>query len=345
MLNISVIIPHAGGREILRRCLKSLADSASQPLETVIVHNGPVDDVDNDTLSGLENVHVLRYECNLGFAPACNRGVEAAKGDLVFLLNNDATVEPDCLAILAQAFEGNETTGAVQPKIRSLVKRDHFDYSSGAGGEMDRYGFPFARGRVFDTLEIDEGQYNDARQVFWGAGAALMIRRGLYLEAGGLEEPFFAHMEEIDFLWRIQLMGYKVFAFPQAVAWHEGAITIKAGSFRKHYLNHRNSLATLFRNYSFFSVASYLPLRLGLDVVLSLYSLLQRDFVRLFAVVRANCWFWASLPYLISSRKQVQRLRRVPEKEILDRLYSKPIVWQYFIRKKRTWKQLNDPNA
>ncbi len=282
----------------------------------------------------------MRYECNLGFAGACNRGVEAASNELVFLLNNDAVVEPDCLARLAERMSADEDIGAAQPKIRSLILPDKFDYSSAAGGEMDVYGFPFARGRVFDSLETDKGQYEDERRVFWGAGAALMLRKSLYLQCGGLEERFFAHMEEIDLLWRMQLLGSRVIAAPSAVAWHQGAVTIRGGSFRKLYLNHRNSLAMLFRNYSFSSLVRYFPLRLVLDAILSLYSILRGDFVRSGAVFRANCWFWMSLPYLIGSRRRIQRTRRTSETDILERLYRRSVVWQYFVKRKKTWKEL-----
>lgn len=343
MLSVSVIIPHAGGREILKRCLDSLAASEQVILETIIVHNGPVDDVDRGLLTVLENAHVLRYPCNLGFAAACNRGVEAAANDLVFLLNNDAVVEPDCLEKLAEKMSAEPDIGAAQPKIRSLILPEKFDYSSAAGGELDVYGFPFARGRLFDELETDAGQYDDSRQVFWGAGAALMLRRSLYLQCGGLEERFFAHMEEIDLLWRMQLVGCRVLAISSAVAWHQGATTIRAGSFRKLYLNHRNSLAMLFRNYSFSSLVRYFPARLVLDGILSLYSIFQGDIVRFGAVTRANCWFWTSLPYLIGSRRLIQAQRRQPETVILERFYRRSIVWQHFVRRKKTWQELQPP--
>lgn len=340
MLNVSVVIPHAGGREILSECLASLATSKGVRLETIIVNNGPVDDVDDDTLRIVKNVQILRYECNLGFAAACNRGVEVARSDLIFLLNNDAFVEPGTIKVLAERLSQHETAGACQPKIMSLINPDQFDYSSAVGGELDRYGFPFARGRVFETIETDAGQYDDECEIFWGAGAALMIKKDLYLKAGGLDEKFFAHMEEIDLLWRLRLMGYPTLAIPSVRAWHRGAVTIKSGSFRKLYYNHRNSLAMLVRNYSVFSLLKYLPARLILDFATMIWSIYQRDFVRLFAVLCAICWFWKSIPYLIVTRTKAQRLREVSERQILKSLYPKSIAWLYFIEKKRTWQEI-----
>ena len=340
MLSISTIIPHAGGRKILRDCLTSLAKTRGVDLEVIIVDNSQVSDVDEETLSILPSVQNLRYECKLGFAGACNRGVESASGDYIFLLNNDAVVEPDTIKILADKIEQNHQIGACQPKILSLNNSGYFDYSSAAGGELDRYGFPFARGRVFDTIEKDSGQYNEDRQVFWGAGAALMIRRNLYISSGGLEERFFAHMEEIDLLWRIQLMGFQVFSVSNAVVYHRGAVTIRSDSFTKQYLNHRNSIATIFRNYSALNLLRYFPLRVLLDKALLIYSLFRGDFKRFWAVIRAGCWFWLSLPYLIEGRRRVQRLRKVPDVVILERLYPHSIAWQYFIRNRRTWSEL-----
>ncbi len=340
MLNVSVIIPHAGGKEILRDCLNSLKESAGVGLETIIVSNGPVDDVDEELLSIIPDVQILRYECNLGFAGACNRGVEAAKNEFVFLLNNDAVVDPAAVRIIAERMDADDEAGACQPKILSMIKQGYFDYSSAAGGEMDVFGYPFARGRVFDTLEIDKGQYDMEAEVFWGAGAALMLRKSLYRKTGGLAESFFAHMEEIDLLWRLRLIGYKTMAIPQAVVWHRGAVTIKSGSFKKHYLNHRNSLAMLFRNYGTISLFRYMPIRMVLDWILTVYAILSGDFVRARAVFTAKCWFWISLPYLIRDRRQIQKMRTVPDKAIIRSLYSRSVVWQYFVKKKRSWKQL-----
>lgn len=340
MPKISVIIPHAGGAEILQQCLASLGASQGVQFETIIVDNGSPEALKREDCFKYTEVQILHFKCKLGFAAACNRGVEAASGDYVFLLNNDATVEPNTLKTLCDLLDRSPELGACQPKILSLANPGCFDYSSACGGEMDRYGFPFARGRIFETIEQDRGQYNDTREVFWGAGSALMLRKRLYLDAGGLEEPFFAHMEEIDLLWRIQLMGFRVVAHPAAIVSHLGAATIRSGSFTKMYLNQRNSLAMLFRNYGTSSLIKYLPGRLVFDLILLTVSLFQINFERLWSVLRADLWFWTSLPYLVKGRIRVQRLRLTPERIVLNRIYSKSIVWQYFVRKRRTWHEV-----
>ena len=340
MLTVSAIIPHAGGIEILRECLNSLRSVEGIELEVVIVDNGSGENPQDWGVSAFANVQVLRYECKLGFAAACNRGVEASKGEFSFLFNNDAVADPGSIRILAEALADDPMIGAVQPKILSYFDRTRFDYSSACGGLMDSYGVPFARGRIFDSVEEDHGQYDCRAEIFWGAGAALMIRRSLYLEAGGLEEPFFAHMEEIDFLWRLQLMGKRVMVIPEAIVLHRGAVTIRTGSFLKLYLNHRNSLAMLIRNYSFASLIKYFPVRLAMDAVWALFCLIRLDFVKFLAVSRAGIWIWLSLPYLITGRRRVQRLRRVNDNSLKSRIYNGSIAYQYYGRGIRRAKEL-----
>jgi len=342
MNEVSVIIPHAGGREILTECLAGLASSVGVSLETIIVDNGS-DDAE-EVARAFSGVQILRFPCMLGFSVACNKGVEAATAPLVFLLNNDAVVEPDTIRRLVTAMNSDPAIAAVQPKILSYADPQKFDYSSAAGGELDLYGYPFARGRLFDHIESDEGQYDDDRDCFWGAGAALMVRRELYLSAGGLAEIFYAHMEEIDLQWRLHLMGYRVRAIGNCSVRHRGAVTIKSGSFLKLYLNHRNSLALLVRNYSYGSLAKFLPIRLILDGVAAIYAVFCGNFIHSAAILRANCWFFVRFFYLIRLRGAVQRLRVVPDSLIRKKLYNGSVVWDFFYRKRQTWRQLHWKN-
>ena len=339
---VSIIIPHAGGRELLDDCLESLYRTEEVRFETIIIDNCSFEKITDESLKDYPNLRVIRYKQQLGFAGACNRGVEAASGEYIFLLNNDAVVQADTIRLLSRALDDDETVAACQPKILSLLQAGMFDYSSACGGEIDRYGFPFARGRIFDTVEKDSGQYDYGSQIFWGAGTALMIRRDLYISTGGLEEPFFAHMEEIDLQWRLHLMGYRIKVVPIAVVKHIGAATIHSESFAKMYLNHRNSLAMLFRNYSFGSLVRFFPVRMLLELSAIIRSIFCRDFKRSWAVIRAGCWFWLSMPYLIKGRIRTQKLRKLSEREILSRIYPRSIVLQYFLYKRRTFRELKN---
>lgn len=325
---------------MLEQCLTSLLLSQNVDIETIIVENGSYEKINTEQISAYPNVHILHFERKLGFAGACNRGVEAASGKYIFLLNNDAIIEPDTLFILSQAMDNDELVAACQPKILSLRNKKYFDYSSACGGEIDIYGYPFARGRVFDTVEEDNGQYNQSTEIFWGAGAALMIRRDLYEEAGGLEEPYFAHMEEIDLQWRFHLMGFKVMVIPDTKVYHLGAATIGDNSFIKMYLNHRNNLAMVFSNFSTENLVRFLPVRWVLDLVLAVYSIFRLDFKRSLAVICSGLWFLTNLSYLIRCRKRSRKLRRVSEDEILKKIYPRSVVWQYFIRRRKTYTQL-----
>ena len=185
MLRVSAIIPHAGGWDILLKCLTSLYRSRDVEFEAIIVENGSFERIEEEQVRRFPGLRILRFERRLGFAGACNRGAEAAAGKHLFLLNNDAEVEPDTIYILSEALESDNKLAACQPKILSLRNPGRFDYSSACGGEIDVYGFPFARGRLFETIEDDVGQYDDCSEIFWGAGAALMIRRDIFLGSGG----------------------------------------------------------------------------------------------------------------------------------------------------------------
>ena len=325
---------------MLSRCLDALTIASGVSLEIIIVDNGSRPPLDDAVANRYGDVQILHYERQLGFAGACNRGVERAQGKYIFLLNNDAVVEAGALARLVGRMEQNPLVAACQPKLISLQNPGRFDYSSAAGGEMDVFGFPFARGRIFDSVEEDFGQYDDQRAIFWGAGTALLVRRDLYQEAGGLEEMFFAHMEEIDLQWRLQLMGYRVMAYPEAVVHHQGGGTLAEGSFRKLYLNHRNNLAMLIRNYSWQSLALYLPRRAVFDEILLTRSFFTLKLRRMGAVLLAHLWVWLNLPRILRSRRRAQAVRNVGEAEILAGLYRRSIVWDYFIRKRRTWAEL-----
>jgi len=327
---------------MLEQSLTSLFLSQNVDIEAIIVENGSYEKINAEQVSDFSGVQILRFERKLGFAGACNRGVEAASGKYIFLLNNDAVIEPDTLFILSKAMDDDENIAACQPKILSLRNKKYFDYSSACGGVIDIYGFPFARGRVFDTVEEDKGQYDKRADIFWGAGAALMIRRDLYEEAGGLEEPYFAHMEEIDLQWRFHLMGFRVMVIPEAKAYHLGAATIGSDSFLKMYLNHRNNLAMFFSNFSSKNLVRFLPIRWILDFILIVYSIFRLDFKRSWAVIRSGLWFWTNLSYLVRCRKRSRKLRNVSDEEILKKIYPRSVIWQYFIRNRKTYTQLNN---
>lgn len=343
---ISVIIPHAGGAEMLKECLTSLQQNREVEWEAIIVENGSHESPHQWGAQDDPRVQVLHFDQPLGFATSCNRGVQVAKGDVLFLLNNDAVLEPTTLKLLSEPWtkghpSGGDKIAATAPKILSYQDHSRFDYSSAAGGFIDRYGFPFARGRIFDTIEEDKGQYDQPTPIFWGAGCALMIAKDLYLQAGGLEETFFAHMEEIDLLWRLRLMGYQVWSLPHSRVYHRGAATIRQGSFVKLYLNFRNSLLMLLRNWGWSELIRVLPIRLIIDLGGGIKSLLTGRIKTFGAIVKAWGWVLTHIPFVLKSRKQIQELRRLSDREIKSLILPRSIAWEYYIKGKRTFSELN----
>lgn len=329
---VSIIIPHFNGREILHTCLKSLKRTAYSNKEVILVNNASTDDSAEGIEEVYEGIKVVNNERNLGYAGGCNSGLEYARGDYVLFLNNDTSFEPDWLAKMIEACEHDSQIAACQPKILSLSDPNTFDYAGAAGGLIDRFGYPFARGRIFFTLEKDENQYDNGGDVFWASGTALLIRKSVLDEVGRFDEDFFAHMEEIDLNWRMHLAGYRVVAAPDAVVYHNAGSTLKPDSPKKVLLNHRNSLMMILKNYEGKNLLWIFPVRILLEFLTIFYSLLKLDFIRLKAVVSSLGQVILNFPKIMRKRKQVQKLRNVSDSEVFKKMYRGSIVFDYFVR-------------
>jgi GT2 family glycosyltransferase len=254
-----------------------------------------------------------------------------AETPYVVLLNNDAEVTPGWLSPMVDAAERDSSIGAAQPKILSLQDPHRFDYCGACGGEIDLFGYPFARGRLFDTLEIDAGQYDTGGPVFWATGAATLLRKSALEHAGLLDESFFAHMEEIDLNWRFHLSGYRVVVVPEAVVYHETGGTLGQESYQKMVLNHRNSLLMLLKNLSGSSLVWIFPIRLFLEGITFVVSFFSGRFKRALAVAAGFfgaivCW-----QSVLEGRKQVKAIRIVPEFKILHQMYRGSTAILYFL--------------
>jgi hypothetical protein len=332
---ITVVIPHYNGVEILRDCLRSLYDSTALPLEVILVDNASSDGSVRMIRAEFPEVHVLSQIRNLGFAGGCNAGIRAAQTPYVLILNNDTIHQAGWLELLLEKIKSQSNIAAVQPKILSWQNRAQYDYSGAAGGEMDIFGFPFARGRIFENIETDNGQYdNQPDRIFWASGTALLARREFLLKAGLFDETFFAHMEEIDLQWRLQLMGHVIAVEPRAVIWHRSGFTLGAEAPLKKYLNHRNSLLMFLTNYKPLLTAYLLPIRILLDWMALAFSLLKFDFGRAGAILKAHGWILVH-PRIISRRRRlVKELRRVPDTEIMQRLYRGSVALGFYLFRK-----------
>lgn len=337
---VSIIIIHYGDAGLLRECLSSLRHIEYPRLEILVISNSPRDAL----LETLEKEHphkkFIFSETNLGYAGGCNTGIERASGKYLFILNNDVELDSDCLSPLVRTLELDAGIALAQPKILSITERDRFEYSGAAGGLMDYYGYPFAAGRVFDEVEYDRGQYEETTKIFWASGAALFARKSVVVEAGLMDASFFAYMEEIDLAWRIQLMGYKVVYVPEARVFHLGSAGMDRKSTTHLYLNHRNNLVMVLKNYSLSRLLMVLPIRLALEAATMVYALTGENPRRAGAVLKAAINVATNLFSILRERKRVQALRRVDENTILNNMYRGSIAVEYFIKKRRTIKDI-----
>lgn len=249
MKPVSVIILNWNGAALLRRFLPSvLAHTPGDIAEVIVADNGSTDDSRKVLREEFPQVRTMLFEENLGFAGGYNRAVREASTRYTVLLNSDVEVKDDWLTPLYEYMERHPEAAAVQPKLLGVETPECFEYAGACGGFLDRNGYPYCRGRIFADVETDNGQYDSEVTIDWASGAALMVRTECYLEAGGLDPLFFAHMEEIDLCWRLRLMGYTLAAVPSSRVWHLGGGSLPASSPRKTYLNFRNSLLMLHKN-------------------------------------------------------------------------------------------------
>lgn len=340
---VSIIIPHWRGSEILLRCLQALREHTTISHEVIVVDNGCDD---GSIAAAQERFPLARYVAagsNLGFASGCNFGLRAAVGKYVVLFNNDALATPQWLEPLVQMMERDAQLAACQPKILSLPFPGFFDYAGAAGGEIDFLGYPFCRGRIFSTIERDKHQYDAPAEIFWASGACCILRVAVLEEIGLLDEAFFAHMEEIDLNWRMHLAGYHIMSVPQAVVYHQAGGTLHAASPHKTYLNHRNALFLLLKNYAPQSLWWIFPLRLLLDVIEALRLLVTFNARHAWAVSRALAEVLRRLPEFLQKRKRSRNVRKISNAAIHKKLYPSSIVWNYFFRRKTRWSDLAAP--
>ncbi len=337
-LGITVIIPHYNGEAILRDCFASLFQSTKLKINVILVDNGSTDGSVVMTEKEFPSVQIIKLDRNLGFAGGCNIGLRATTTPFVLILNNDTVHEQGWIERLLAKLQSAENLAVVQPKILSYQDQGYFDYSGACGGEMDIFGFPFARGRIVEEVEIDRGQYDDFfDRIFWASGTAFLARTDIIKNAGLFDESFFAHMEELDLQWRMQLMGYEIAVEPGSVIRHRSGYTLGAESPFKKYLNHRNSLLMLLSNYSFFITVYIFPVRLLLDYMALLFSVIKGDFGRFTAIIKAHFWILAHPGLIYRKRKLVKSLRKVSDKKIMSRLYHGSIALGFYLFGKRRY--------
>ncbi len=342
MLKTAIVILNFNGKHFLEKFLPSVVQNSSQNAETMIfvADNASNDDSLLFLKERYPQIKTIILDKNYGFAEGYNLALERVKADFVpkyyVLLNSDVEVTSNWLAPLENLLENDTEIAACQPKILSYHQKTHFEYAGGAGGFLDRFGFAFCRGRIFDTLEEDKGQYNDTRQVFWATGACMFVRANVYHELGGLDGYFFAHQEEIDLCWRMQNNNKKVFYCAESTVFHVGGGTLHKSNPKKTYLNFRNNLILLHKNLpNTFSSFWVLHFRLNLDGLASINFLLKGQFRDFWAVLRAHYGYYH---YLFFHKKTP--IEKLNPQNKNTKLYPKSIVWAYFVKKIKKFSDL-----
>ena len=306
--------------------LPSVMASTYANLRIVVADNASTDDSVAFVQENYPLIELITHPVNEGFAGGYNWALKRVQSDYYVFLNSDVSVTPGWIEPVIQLMENDQSIAACQPKLLSYHQPDLFEYAGAAGGWIDSLGYPFSRGRVFDVCEKDNGQYETSIPIFWASGAAMFVRAPVYHELGGLDASFFAHQEEIDLCWRMQLAGYRIMACPQSVVYHVGAGTLPRGG-RKVYLNFRNNLLMLCKNLPWQQKLWKIPVRFGLDAISAWKGLFTGDAYFFTAIMQAH---FAVIKRLIRRYNK----RPHPRKPIqqLDGVYHGSVVWQYFIK-------------
>ena len=337
---VSVIVLNYNGLAFLPRCIETLRRTSYPHVELIVVDNCSTDGSAEYLFTQHPDVRLVQLSSNLGYSGAYNSVIPGVKGEIIVLLNFDVEVDQNWLNEAVDLLARDPGVAAVQPKLRSLQRRNLFEYSGGSGGFIDRYGYPLVRGRVFDTIEADEGQYDDSVPIHWATGAAFVVRKSVYLEAGGLDNDFFLHMEELDLCWRFWLMGYSVKVAPSGVVFHHAGASLSADRYHKMYYNHRNGLVMLVKNYNGTNLLKTLPVRWLLDLLTVVVSPLRGEPKRALAVLAAHCFMLMHVPSIIKKRRRVQSLRQRSDEDLQHIILPFSVVRRYYLKKQRTFSQL-----
>ncbi len=335
-----IVILNHNGKKFLDECLSSVLNGNYKNQKVYLLDNASTDDDVSYVKQNFTEVEIIQNPNNNGYCAAYNLAFEACKSPYLVCLINDVTVHPDWLVHLIELAESNPNIAALQPKILSYFDHGNFEYAGASGGMMDIFGYPFLRGRIFDHIEKDIGQYNDISEVFWTSGAAMFVRKSALEKCGVFDELIVHHMDEIDLCWRMRLSGFEMKVQPKSEIYHIGGASIPKNSFKKVYWNHRNSLYLLLKNYSASNLIIFSFGHFLLDIVAAWTFLLQGNFTAFKAIAYAHIWIVKNIPVILKKRKEVQYRRSVGDSEIIEAMYKGSIVWESFVCKRNTYQTI-----
>lgn len=337
-IKIAVVILNWNGGKLLQQFLPSVISHSNYPGTKILVaDNGSTDESILVLKKNFPEVEILDLKQNFGFAKGYNEALQQIDAEYYVIMNSDVELDENWMQPVMDMLEKDNSIGAVQPRILSYHEKNSFEYAGAAGGFIDWYGFPFCRGRIFDSIEKDTGQYEQAIDIFWGSGACLIIRAELFHKAGGFDEDFWAHMEEIDLCWRIKNMGYRIVVCPESKVYHLGGGSLPYGNPMKLYLNFRNNLSLLYKNLPGNRLLVTIFMRMILDGVAAFRLLSEGNTKGFLSVIHAHFSFYRNLPSLHKKRKaQSAFLNRKQHPE----MFRQSIVFNYYLKKKKRFSEL-----
>jgi GT2 family glycosyltransferase len=339
MIKIAIVILNWNGKGYLAKFLPSiLSNSNNEGYCVYIADNGSSDDSVNWLRKHHPDIRIIPLDRNYGFALGYAKALSQIESEYFVLLNSDVEVTPHWLTPVIRIMDNDKSIAACMPKIKSYNNRELFEYAGAAGGFIDKFGYPFCRGRILNIIEKDCGQYDDMREIFWASGACMFLRASAYFEAGGLDADFFAHMEEIDLCWRLKRLGYKIIYTPEVTIYHVGGGTLPNNTPRKIFFNYRNNLFLLFKNLPSNKFLTIMPSRLFFDGISSLVYIAQFKISFFWSVIKAHFAFYCSLGKLIAKRKKFKRMEKVSHP---GEIFQGGILFGFFIKKQRQFNELN----
>lgn len=338
MAKVAIVILNWNGQKMLAKYLPNVIEYSRQDAEIWVADNSSSDGSMHLLETQFPQVKTIVLEQNFGFAEGYNRALKQIDAEYYVLLNSDVEVSHHWLTPLIEFMDSHQQVAACQPKLLAEYDKDSFEYAGACGGFLDKYGYPFCRGRIFDTVERDNGQYDYQQEILWATGACMMIRSKDYWAAGGLDGRFFAHNEEIDLCWRLRLMGRKIFCIPESEVYHVGGGTLPKSNPMKTYLNFRNNLTMLYKNLSDSEINHVMRVRRFLDYLAAFETLvLKRNWGDFKAIFKARRAFKVWKHEFDEDRRKIQAGR---VKEEIPQVYNLSIIWQYYAKGKKLFSQL-----
>lgn len=334
MIKIAVVILNWNGKELLEKFLPSIIQFSNPEIATIFVaDNASTDDSIAFIKQNFPSIKIIQNTKNSGYAKGYNDALKNIEVDYFALVNSDIEVTQNWLEPVLEHFEKHPNTVIIQPKILDYKNLQYFEYAGAAGGFIDELGYPFCRGRIFETVEKDTNQYENITDIFWASGACFFVRSEVFKQLNGFDESYFAHQEEIDFCWRAKNFGYDIKYLPNVVVYHVGGATLSASNPKKTFLNFSNSLTTLLKNLPTNKVFAIIFLRLLLDGVAGIKFLFELEPKHALAILKAHISFYSN------AFKNWKKRKETPQK-LSNYYYTNSIVYQYFIKKKKLFSDL-----